>query len=122
MSDKTRPCEIYSIIVNKNARWAAPEWLVRNLVAHLDTSLALAKTDVEERLAPLFEGRDTTVDLTEASAAEMRELLKAAESARRCVKQPEEWAEPESGERFIEEFAAFLDLLHADERVKKLHV
>src|SRR5437762_2694290 len=108
-------------IVSKDEHWTAPEWMARNLAAHLDPSFVLAKTRVEERFSRLLAGRTGIVDLSTASAAEMRELLRVAESARGCVKRPSEWADPESAFEFIAGYDKFLEALRRDSRVVTVH-
>jgi hypothetical protein len=106
-----------TIILNANDKWTAPEWLARNLAAHLDPAFVLAKTRVKERFSNMLDGESGTVDLSNATPAEMRELLKTAELSRHSVKRPSEWEEPAAAVEFITAYDRFLNLLRGDERV-----
>src|SRR5437868_4537958 len=105
-----------TIVINDADRWRAPEWVARNLIAHLDTWFVLGKTGVEERFSELLDGHSHTVDLSRASVDEMRELRRAAESARGIVKRPSEWAEPASALEFTTAYDRFLSMLCSDKR------
>jgi len=109
-----------AIIIDRNVEWIAAEWVGRNLAAHLYTTLALATTRVEDRLAGLLSGTATIADLSMASVVEMRELLRASESAQRSIKQPSQWADPASAPEFLEAFDRFVHMLHADRRVANI--
>jgi hypothetical protein len=108
-----------AIILNDRGKWTAPAWVARHLAACLDNAFILPETDAKERFSELVAGRASVVDLSGASSAEMRELLEAAELARRVVKRPSEWAEPASALEFITAFDRFLHLLRSDERVEE---
>jgi len=108
-----------TIILNHREKWTAPAWVARNLAAYLDNAFVLPETDAKERFSELVAGRANIVDLSGASSAQMRELLKAAKFARRVVKRPSEWAEPASALEFITAFDQFLHLLRRDERVEE---
>jgi len=109
-----------TIILNERDKWMAPAWVARHLAAYLDNSFILPETDAKERFSELVAGRASIVDLSGASSAEMRELVKAAKFARRRVKSPSEWAEPASALEFITAFDRFLHLLRSDERVEEV--
>jgi hypothetical protein len=108
-----------TIFLNEDSKWTAPEWLARNLAAHLESSFRFAETEIEQRFADLLAGEARVVDLTRASTAEMRDLLESAEIARKWVKRPSEWAEPAAALEFITAYDWFLTLLRRDIRVEE---
>lgn len=110
--------KLWRIAVSDTDKLEAPEWVVRNLAAHLDEWLgALAETKVCDRLAGVLESQEDRIDLSEATPAELRELLRAAESARTIVKPPMQWNDPISANEFLAAFDRLIELLHQDKRV-----
>jgi len=107
---------LYTIVINDHHSWKAPDWVARNLIAHLDPSFVLGKTGVEKRFSDLLGGRSHRVDLSEASTEEMRELRRVAEFARQVVKRPSDWEDPASALEFTSAYDRFLIMLRNDER------
>jgi len=70
-----------------------------------------------EWFSDLLGGGAAVADLTQASPAEMIELLSAAESARRSIKKPSQWNDPASGNEFTVAYDGFLEVLRADRRI-----
>jgi hypothetical protein len=105
------------IILNKMAEWEAPEWVARTLVAYLDTWFWQAESKIEGRFEKLLNGQATNVDLSRASASEIRQLLQVLRSARRSIKPPAKWHKPASALEFIGAYDELVKLLNLDRRV-----
>jgi hypothetical protein len=108
--------KMYAIILHAEDKWVAPEWVVRNLVAHLAIGFGFCKTQIAERFEGLLVGTADSVDLSAASPAEMQELLSAAEFGRRSLNRPSQWADPAAALETVAAYDQFLALLRRDER------
>jgi hypothetical protein len=106
------------IILNDAAKWEAPEWIARSLIAHLEPWFLHSESRTEKGLMNLLDGHATKIDVSKATASELREFVRLMRFARRNVNPPEKWHKPASALEFFAAYDRLLAILNLDARLR----